>query len=138
MKMIARCTAMAGLAMAAALIAAPALQAKERLTGEQQLEKLLQGRQAGKPVDCIPTTGTSDVTVIDKTAIVYHVGRTLYVNRPTNAEQLDRDDVLVTRLYGSQLCSVDTVQLHDSSGTGFMWRGFVGLREFVPYTKARK
>ena len=40
------------------------------------------------------------------------------------------------RLFGSQLCSVDTVQLHDRFG-GNMWRGFVGLREFVPYKKVK-
>ena len=127
-----------GMALAAALLAAPQLLAKDKLSGEEQLAKMLEGRQAGKPVNCIPINGSNDVTVIDKTAIVYRVGRTLYVNRPTNADQLDRDDVLVTRLFGSQLCSIDTVQLHDNVGSGFMWRGFVGLREFVPYTKGRK
>jgi hypothetical protein len=131
-------TIIKGLAMAAALLAAPQLQAKDKLSGEEQLAKLLEGREAGKPVNCIPLYGSQDVTVIDKTAIVYRIGRTLYVNRPTNADQLDRDDVLVTRLYGSQLCSVDTVQLHDNIGGGLMWNGFVGLKEFVPYTKARK
>lgn len=124
-----------GLAITAGLLASPAVQAAPKLTGEEQLAKLLQGRQAGKPVDCISLSQTADTTVINKTAIVYRVGSTLYVNRPTNADQLNNDQILVTRLSGSQLCSVDTVQLHDR-GMPHMWSGFVGLRQFVPYRKA--
>lgn len=127
----------ASLAIAGILLSAPAVQAAPKLTGEERLAKLLEGREAGKPVNCIPISQASDTIVIDKTAIVYRVGTTLYVNRPTNADRLDNDDILVTRLFGSQLCSVDTVQLHDRSMPG-MWNGFVGLREFVPYKKVAK
>jgi len=126
----------ASMVASAALLAAPAVQAKPKLTGEEQLAKMLEGREAGEPVNCIPLSQATTTTVIPKTAIVYRVGSTLYVNRPTNAELLDDDDILVTRLFGSQLCSVDTVQLHDRFG-GNMWRGFVGLREFVPYKKVK-
>ncbi|MCJ2182097.1 hypothetical protein MTR62_05180 [Novosphingobium sp. 1949] len=120
----------------ATLALAPAAQAKPKLTGEEQLAKMLEGRTAGKPVNCIPYSRTNDATVIKKTAIVYRSGSTLYVNRPTNADLLDDDDILVTRLWGSQLCSVDTIQLHDRMSPS-MWRGFVGLREFVPYRKGK-
>ena len=76
-------------------------------------------------------------TVIDKTAIVYDSGRTVYVQRPkVGADSLDDDDVLVTELHSSQLCSIDTVQLHDRNG--HFWRGFVGLDKFVPYTRPAK
>ncbi len=121
---------------AASLTVAPAAMAKPKLTGEEQLAKMLEGRTEGKPVNCIPYSRLNDTTVIKKTAIVYRVGSTLYVNRPTNAELLDDDDILVTRLWGSQLCSVDTVQLRDRMAPG-MWNGFVGLRQFVPYTKSK-
>lgn len=126
----------AGMALAASLLVAPAAQAKERLTGEEQLAKMLEGREAGEPVNCIPLSQASDTTVIDKTAIVYRIGKTLFVNRPTNADALDNDDILVTRLYGSQLCSIDVVQLHDRSA-GNMWSGFVALQKFVPYKKVK-
>jgi len=113
------------------------VQAKPKLTGEEQLAKILVGRVAGKPVDCINMPQISSSRIVDKTAIVYDSGRTLYVQRPrVGAESLDDDDVLVTRLTSSQLCSIDTVQLHERSG-GF-WRGFVGLDKFVPYTKPPK
>lgn len=124
-------------AASALLLVGATADARSRLTGEQQLAKLLEGRVAGKPVDCIymPTVGSS--TVIDKTAIVYDSGRTVYVQRPkVGAESLDDDDILVTELRSSQLCSIDTVQLRDRNGQ--FWRGFVGLDKFVPYTKPAK
>ncbi|AIT80588.1 hypothetical protein [Novosphingobium pentaromativorans] len=124
---------LAAVAVAATLLAAPVADARTKLTGEEQLAKMLDGREAGKPVNCIPSYMAQDTRVIDKTAIVYRVGRTLYVNRPSNADSLDDDDILVTKLHSSQLCRLDTVQLHDR-GSHF-WNGFVGLQDFVPYTK---
>ncbi len=121
---------------AAALLTGPALSAKERLTGEQQLEKMLEGRVAGQPVSCIPLHRTSSSRIIDRTAIVYDSGRTIYVNRPRHPESLDSDDVMVTRLHSSQLCRLDTVRLHDRSG--FWYSGFVGLEDFVPYTRVAR
>ena len=122
-------------AATAALLAAPAVDARPKLTGEEKLAKMLEGREAGKPVSCIPSHLATETRVIDRTAIVYRIGNTLYVNRPTNADRLDDDDILVTKLFGNQLCSVDTVQLHER--TGFFWNGFVGLNEFVPYRKVK-
>ena len=123
------------LSLTAALIAVPAgpAEARTRLSPQQQLDKLLEGRVAGQPVDCIDTYRNRDSTVIDKTAIVYGSGRTIYVNRPKYPESLNSDDILVTELHSTQLCSVDVVKLHDR--TGGWYRGFVGLSQFVPYTK---
>jgi hypothetical protein len=118
----------------AAMLAVPAADARTKLTGEQRLAKMLEGREAGKPVNCISYSQTQDTTVIDKTAIVYRVGSTLYVNRPTNVDRLTDDDIMVTKLYTSQLCSTDTIQLHDRTA-GNMWNGFLGLNQFVPYRK---
>jgi hypothetical protein len=124
----------AGLAIVAGAAVA---HAKPRLTGEAELTDMLKDRIAGKPVDCINLSMVSSSTVIDKTAIVYQSGSTYYVQRPrSGVESLDSDDVLVTRLTTSELCSIDTVQLHDRS-SGF-WRGFVGLDKFVPYTRPPK
>lgn len=123
--------------IAGSLIATPAaVSARPKLTGEQQLAKILDGREAGKPVNCIPLNQSNDTQVIDKTAIVYRIGGTLYVNRPTNADKLDSDNILVTKLYSSQLCRLDTIQLHDRSTR--MWNGFVGLQDFVPYTRVKQ
>ncbi len=122
------------LAMSATLLGAPiALEAKARLTPQEKLDKMLEGRVAEKPVSCINTFTTRDLQIIDKTALVYGSGRVIYVNRPRHPQSLDSNDILVTVLHGSQLCRLDTVKLFDRSGVWFT--GFVGLENFVPYRK---
>ncbi|MCK9541767.1 MAG: hypothetical protein M0R03_07025 [Novosphingobium sp.] len=124
------------LATGAVLLSAPAVQASDKPTPEARRAKILEGRVAGEPVDCIFMPSVRNTQIIDKTAIVYDAGSTIYVNRPASgAESLDRDSMLVTRLTGSQLCSIDTVHLRDRSS--HFWEGFVGLGKFVPYTRAK-
>ena len=124
------------IAAVAALLAAPAAQARQPADGEAKLAKILKGRVAGEPVSCINTLNTRSTRIIDKTAIVYDAGSVIYVNRPHHPESLDDDDVMVTRLTGSQLCNVDVVQLRDRT-TGF-YAGFVGLDRFVPYRRVAR
>lgn len=108
--------------------------AKPRIAPEAKLAKMLDGRVAGKPQDCIFMPSIRGSRIIDNTAIVYDAGRTLWVNRPrSGAESLDDDDILVTTLHSSSLCSIDIVQLQDR--TSYFYSGFVGLGEFVPYRK---
>jgi hypothetical protein len=121
------------LTTAAALLAAPALHAKERMSGEEQLAKLLEGRVAGEPESCLPYGVSDNVRIIDKTAIVYGRGKTLWVNRPMNADNLDDDDILVRKSHTARVCNLDSVDLVDRSSR--MNSGFVGLNEFVPYKK---
>lgn len=107
-----------------------------RKTPEEKLAKLLDGRVAGEPQDCIYLPSVRGSRIIDKTAIVYESGSTLYVNRPrSGANSLDDDDILVTDLHGSgsSLCSIDVVRLHDRSS--FFYSGFVSLGKFVPYKR---
>lgn len=121
---------------AAVLLAAPAAQARTKLTGEQQLAKILEGREAGKPVHCISLFDMRDLQVIDKTALVYRTGGVIYVNRPSNPEHLDSDDVLVTKLSGSQFCDLDIV--HTVDRNSFFITGFISMGEFVPYRRIAK
>ena len=103
--------------------------------GEADLAKALEGRVAGKPVDCIFLNEISSSEIIDGTAILYRTaGNRLYVNRPSSGkESLSRGKILVTDTRSPQLCSVDTVKLLDN-GSRFM-AGFVGLGAFVPYSR---
>lgn len=104
--------------------------------GEAQLERALAGRVAGEPVRCIHLRPSTQSTVIDRTAILFRVGGTIYVNRPrAGVEALDRGDTLVNRQFGgtSQLCSIDTMRTVDLR-TGTM-TGIVFLGEFVPYRR---
>jgi hypothetical protein len=122
---------------AAAIAAMPATAtAMERMAPEERLAKLLEGRVAGEPQDCISLSTVTSSQVIDKTAIVYRVGGTLWVNRPEGgAESLDDGDILVTKLSGSQLCRIDTIQLQHRGSN--MYSGFVSLGKFVPYRRAK-
>jgi hypothetical protein len=128
---------LASLVVAAAFVAIAAVPAqadKRGERGEARLAKLLDGREAGKPVDCIQLRNVTSTEIVDGTAIIYKVGSKLYVNRPeTGASSLRRDDVLLFVNHDSRLCSVDSVKLLDS-GSHFQ-KGFVGLSKFVPYSK---
>ena len=123
-------------ALAAIVPTATPASAAPRLSPQQQLDKALAGRVAGKPVDCINPHTYSNTQIIDRTAIIYGSGRTIYLQQPDHPQSLRDDDVLVTDLRGSgQLCSIDIVKLHDRNGGWY--RGFVGLNKFVPYIRAQ-
>ena len=115
-----------------ALVAGPSV-ARERMSGDQELAKLLEGRVAGQPQNCLNTRIHSDSRIIDGTAVVYGRGRTIWVNVPANARDLDDNDALLIRQYGSNLCRQDIVTTFDNAG-GF-YTGNLFLGDFVPYTK---
>ena len=124
------------LAAATALSLSVAVDAKPRVSGEEKLAKLLEGRVAGEPTDCIYLPRVRSSRIISDTAIVYDAGSVIYVNRPRGgANGLDDDDVMVTEFHGggSSLCSIDVVRLHDRST--LFYNGFVSLGDFVPYRK---
>ena len=119
------------LAASASAMASPAREANEA-----KLARALEGRVAGEPVRCINLRNVRSSRIIDRTAILYDAGGTIYVNRPRGGgESLDRWDTLVTRLHSSQLCSIDIVNLFESGSN--IQTGFVSLGEFVPYRKPR-
>jgi hypothetical protein len=118
---------------AGGLLAAPALDARERVSGEAKLAKLLDGRVAGEPESCIRTFPHTDLTVIDGTALVYKQGRTLWVNRTHEPRDIDDNDALVSRQFGAQLCRTDIVTTIDRNA-GF-YTGNIFLSDFVPYRR---
>ena len=120
-------------AIAMELTAGPASASKPKLTGEAKLAQMLEGREAGKPVNCLPLGSATETRIIDKTAIVYRYGNTLYVNRPSNPSSLDDGDIMVTQQTSGQLCRLDSVRLIDQASRFFT--GFVALEDFVPYRK---
>jgi hypothetical protein len=122
--------------IAATLFVGAAAAQAERPNREAELERALQGRVAGEPVDCIDLHRVRSSRIINDTAIIYEAGGTLYVNRPrAGAETLNQWDALVTRLPTSRLCSIDTVRLVDPSTQTMT--GIVFLGEFVPYRRSR-
>lgn len=122
------------LALAAIVLSAqPAV--ASNASPEAKLAKAVEGRVAGKPVDCLYLRDIRSSQIIDNTAILYETaGGTLYVNRPRSGEKsLDSWDVMLTDTHSPRLCNIDVVHLIDPSTR--MQTGFVMLGDFVPYKK---
>lgn len=128
---------------AAAVLAAPlslspldAATNEARDKGAAELQTLTTERVAGKPTRCISQTSVTSSYIIPGQAIVYRIGSRTYVNQPrSGADTLRRDDVLLTRNIGTNLCRTDSVRLIDRNSR--FVRGFVVLGDFVPYTKRK-
>ena len=122
------------LILGSALLAAAPAQA--RATPEERLAKAIEGRVAGEPVKCLDLRRIQSSQIIDRTAIIYDTGSTIYVNHPRGgAESLNSWDVLVTKTHSGQLCAPEVVELYDSNAR--MPTGFVFLGDFVPYKKVK-
>jgi hypothetical protein len=103
---------------------------------EAELAQTLAGRVAGEPVDCIDLHRVRGSHIVAHTAIVYDAGSVIWVNRPRGgAETMDQWDIMVNRLYSTQLCSIDVVQLLDQGSR--MYSGTVFLGAFVPYRRVQ-
>jgi hypothetical protein len=109
--------------------------ARER-NPEAELAAELEGRVAGEPVNCISLHRIRSSRIIERTAIVYDAGDTIYVNRPANADTLDRFDTMVITPTASQLCRIDSVRLIDSGLR--TTTGFLALGKFVPYKRIER
>ncbi|MEO1220165.1 MAG: hypothetical protein AAFY42_02275 [Pseudomonadota bacterium] len=132
--------ALAGIAALALLSGAPATAQeadepdKEMTKGEEKLSRLLEGRVAGEPQDCVRDFANNRVMTIDETAIVYGRGRTIYVQRTRSPERIDRDDILVVRRFGgTQICRMDFINTVDRY-SGF-FTGGIQFDKFIPYTR---
>ena len=133
--------AIAGAAFGLALTAAPPAMAEEEkpqteemTKGEKRLAEILKDRVAGEPQRCIRTRINNRLRVIDGTAYVYGSGRTIYVQRTRNPEDIDRDDILISRQFNaSQLCRLDVVTTANRVA-GFS-TGAVFFEDFIPYTR---
>lgn len=103
---------------------------------QAKLDRKLAGYSPGEPRGCIPRTRTMDLSIFGDT-LVYRDGRTLYVNRTSGGcFGLKRDDILVTRSFGSQMCSGEIITTVDR--TSSFPSGSCAFGEFVPYTRPRR
>ena len=124
------------LLMTSVLLAAAPAGAAPRLDPEQKLARAIEGRVAGEPVRCLSLSKVRSSRIIEGIAIIYRAGGTLYVNRPrAGAESLDRWDGIRPLPIASRLCSIDVVELYDSSAGRDS--GSVVLGDFVPYRKPK-
>ena len=121
--------------LAAALLplaAAPAAAETRAEKNEAYLAKMLEGRVAGEPTNCIFAPRSHELNVIEYVGIVYDDGETIYVARTQSPHSLDYNDALIIERHGSSLCRHDITRTFDRTshipGIGF-------FDEFVPYTK---
>ena len=106
---------------------------------EAHLGKLLAGKTAGVPVNCLPSWRSGDMVVIDDNTVVFrNSARRVYRNdfRGGACDRLGSGHyALVTRTTGTGLCSGDIAQVVDIAN-GFTVGSCV-LGEFVPYEGPR-
>lgn len=96
----------------------------------------LTGKTAGQPRSCIPLDEARGTKVFND-AIVYRVSRRLtYVNAAKGCNSFDPDPIFVNKVFGSQLCRGDVVQLVSRSGG--IPGPFCILGDFTPYRSAAK
>lgn len=100
-----------------------------------RLERKLAGYTPREPVSCIQPRN-AHVDIFGDT-LVYNDGARLYRNQTTGGcFGLKRDDIIVTRSIGSQLCRGDIVRTVDRT-SGFP-SGACAFGDFVPYTRDRQ
>ena len=119
---------------ALALAGTTAALARNAEENEAKLARMLEGRTAGEPVNCISALRSDRMEVIEHVGIVYDAGATIYVARPADPDMLSRNDIVVIERFGGQLCANDVIRTVDRY-QGFT-TGAVFLDNFVPYTKA--
>lgn len=105
----------------------------------RDLQRALDGKVPGRPVDCLQTSNSGNMQVIDDDTILFHDGGRTYVQRPHGGcSPLGSGHyTLVTQSFGGQgLCRGDIARVVDLSG-GFTV-GSCALDSFVPYERPRR
>ena len=108
--------------------------AKSQASDAKELAVALQGRTAGKPVDCISSQGLNGPQIIGTTLLYSDVGR-IWRTDLAACPGLNSDSLLIVEQHGSQLCERDHFRVHQrgSSISGATcWMG-----RFTPYAKSK-
>ena len=101
-----------------------------------RLDKALAGLTPGEPLRCIRRDEVNEIRTF-KGTILYVAGRgRMWRNQVIgNCPGLRRDDILVSKNFGSQYCDGDIVQTRARTG-GFI-SGSCSLGKFTPYMRAK-
>ncbi len=124
--------------MAALLVGAcatPQQQAATEAKRDQELTKVLAGRVAGQPENCIPTGFIDGPQVIGDSLVYRQNGKRLWRTQVRDrCPFLRNDQIVVSILYGTQVCRNDRFRLIDRGSR--IPSGDCTFGEFVPYDKA--
>jgi hypothetical protein len=127
---------MLGLGMLAACTTAPPPMARSA-EGQQDYERLIAGKVAGAPMQCLQSRDMNDMTVIDESTVAYGRGSRVYISHmqgPCNG--LGGTAAMVTRSFGAaESCRGDIVQMVEP--TTHTEVGSCIFGEFTPYTLPR-
>lgn len=102
------------------------------------LMKQLDGKVAGKPVNCLSDFNTGNVIRVSDNILLYRISsRLVYKNTlRSSCPGLARDDdIIVSEQFGGQKCRGDIIRLVDR--TSGITGGVCSLGEFTPY-RAKK
>jgi hypothetical protein len=103
---------------------------------QQEFDRLLAGKVAGRPQSCLPHYSSNDMVVIDERTIAFRDGnRRVYINHMMGGcSNLGGPYALVTRQFGSaDLCRGDIGQVVDL--TNHFTVGSCVFGDFIPYTR---
>jgi hypothetical protein len=99
-------------------------------------QRLIAGRVAKAPINCLPAYRSNDMVVVDDNTIAFNNGGTVYINHPPGGcPQLSSGHTaLVTRQYGGPgLCQGDIAQVVDTLNR--MTVGSCTLGDFTPFVR---
>lgn len=100
----------------------------------RDLAKALEGKVAGKPVNCVSTFRGENLRAVGDHTLLYRVSKTLTYRNDLQGvcHGLSFGDALVLRVWGSEYCRGDIA--HSVNLTTGSMSGTCALGEFVPYT----
>lgn len=105
-------------------------------SGQRALDSLLTGKVAGQPVSCLPSYNANDMSVIDGRNVAFRVGTgTVYMMQLSEGCGLLGSGAyaLVTRSFGTGLCSGDIAQVADVRNRQTV--GSCTIGPIVPYIR---
>ncbi len=116
--------------------ATPQQLAETEAENARLLARTLEGRVAGPPQDCIPTGFIDGPQVVGDSLIYRQSGKRLWRSQVGDRCPFLRDDqIVVSILYGTQVCRNDRFRLIDRGSR--IPSGDCTFGQFVPYDKAR-
>jgi hypothetical protein len=106
---------------------------------EQNYQKLLAGKVAQAPVNCLPSYNANDMIVVDENTVAFRVGSArlylAHMQGPCNGLSPGGPYALLTRQFGSAgLCRGDIAQVIDT--VNHFTVGSCTFGEFTPYVNA--